>query len=150
MAVTALQGSPLSSFSVDERLSWAANHQTKCEEDAAYALLGIFDIHMPFIYGEGQQKAFERLRWEIDRPKLRQRVHRQTQKLNNLDIKVQHILHRMENRPQELGFPWETGVPEDQLKIDDGLGAEYLLPVKLCETPEVISSILLTLLTPNA
>lgn len=44
----------------------------------------------------------------------------------------------MGNRPKELGFPWEIGVPEDHLRIDDGLGAEYFLPVELCETPEVL------------
>ncbi|EKG18465.1 hypothetical protein MPH_04267 [Macrophomina phaseolina MS6] len=94
---------------------------------------------MPLIYGEGQQKAFDRLRKKIDRPlhSLRQQAHQQTQKLNNLETKFQQLLPQMENRLKELGFPWETGVPEDQLKIDDGLGAEYLLPVELCETPEL-------------
>jgi hypothetical protein len=61
----ALQGRPLHLFSVEERLSWAARRITKREEDAAYCLLGIFDIHMPPIYGEGQQKAFNRLEKEI-------------------------------------------------------------------------------------
>jgi len=39
--------------------------QTKREEDLAYSLLGIFDIHMPLIYGEGRQKALNRLKKEI-------------------------------------------------------------------------------------
>ena len=65
ITVQALQGSPLSSFSVDERMSWAARRETKREEDAAYSLLGIFDIHMPLIYGEGRKKALIRLRKEI-------------------------------------------------------------------------------------
>lgn len=143
--VTALQGSPLSSFSVEERISWAAKRQTKREEDAAYALLGIFDVHMSLIYGEGQQKAFGRLRNEIEKPldSLTEHVHWQTKKLNNLDTKFQQIRRQMKNRPKALGFPWESGAPEDQLKVDDGLGAEYLLPVKLCETPEVIAPFLL-------
>jgi hypothetical protein len=46
-------------------MSWAENRQTKREEDAAYCLLGIFDIHMPLIYGEGWGKAFNRLQKEI-------------------------------------------------------------------------------------
>ncbi|KAH8714839.1 hypothetical protein GQ44DRAFT_776007 [Phaeosphaeriaceae sp. PMI808] len=46
-------------------MSWAERRETKREEDAAYALLGIFDIHMPLIYGERQKKAFIRLRKEI-------------------------------------------------------------------------------------
>lgn len=61
----ALQGSPLSRFSVDERMSWAAIRKTRREEDAAYSLLGLFDIHMPLIYGEGRKKAFIRLQREI-------------------------------------------------------------------------------------
>jgi hypothetical protein len=65
ISARALQGTPLSEFSVDERMSWAKRRETTREEDAAYALLGIFDIHMPLIYGERQKKAFIRLRKEI-------------------------------------------------------------------------------------
>ncbi|KAF2191621.1 HET-domain-containing protein, partial [Zopfia rhizophila CBS 207.26] len=61
----ALQGSPLSQFSVNERMSWAERRETKREEDTAYSLLGIFDIHMPLIYGEGRKKAMIRLQKEI-------------------------------------------------------------------------------------
>lgn len=66
ISVRALQGSPLSQFNVNERMSWAKGREAKREEDAAYSLLGIFDIHMPLIYGEGRQKAFIRLRKEIE------------------------------------------------------------------------------------
>src|SRR5256884_1136969 len=38
IAIQALRRSPLSRFSVDERMSWAAKRQTKREEDAAYSL----------------------------------------------------------------------------------------------------------------
>jgi hypothetical protein len=61
----ALQGGSLSSFSVDERMSWGAKRNTARKEDGAYCLLGIFDIYMPLIYGEREQ-AFSRLRREID------------------------------------------------------------------------------------
>jgi len=72
----ALQGSPLSQFSFNKRMSWAERRETKREEDKAYSLLGIFDIHMPLIYGEGMKNAFRRLREEIgkclsvNRPRL--------------------------------------------------------------------------------
>jgi len=62
----ALQGRPLSSFSVEERLSWAQHRQTKREEDGAYSLLGIFDVSMPLIYGEGRDKAYGRLLYEVE------------------------------------------------------------------------------------
>jgi len=66
ISIQALQGSSLSQFSVDERLSWAKGREAKREEDAAYSLLGMFDVYMPLIYGEGQQKAFIRLHREIE------------------------------------------------------------------------------------
>ena len=68
IAVPALQGTPLSQFGVDERFSWAENRQTTRKEDKAYLLLGIFDVYMPLIYGEGSDNAFTRLREEIDKP----------------------------------------------------------------------------------
>jgi hypothetical protein len=63
----ALQGSPLSQLGVDERMHWMKERETKRGEDMAYSLLGIFDIYMPLIYGEGQEKALARLRRKIDR-----------------------------------------------------------------------------------
>lgn len=45
-------------------MSWAAGRQTTRKEDIAYCLLGIFDIHMPTLYGEGD-RAFARLQEEI-------------------------------------------------------------------------------------
>ncbi|KAI9775933.1 MAG: hypothetical protein M1839_000722 [Geoglossum umbratile] len=65
IATQALRGSPLSYFSTDERMLWAAKRHTKREEDAAYSLLGIFNIYMPLTYGEGRQKALGRLLKEI-------------------------------------------------------------------------------------
>jgi hypothetical protein len=50
--------------SVWERMSWASNRKTARIEDRAYSLLGLFDIHMPMLYGEAEQ-AFSRLQEEI-------------------------------------------------------------------------------------
>jgi hypothetical protein len=65
ISIQALQGKPLFQFSSAERMSWAERRETKREEDAAYSLLGIFDIQMPLLYGEGRQKAINRLQKEI-------------------------------------------------------------------------------------
>jgi hypothetical protein len=65
ISVQALQGAPLSQFSVEERMSWAVTRNTTRGEDAAYSLLGIFDISMPLIYGEGWKKATHRLQKKI-------------------------------------------------------------------------------------
>lgn len=51
--------------SVSTRMSWASRRHTSREEDLSYCLLGIFDINMPLLYGEGAEKAFIRLQTEI-------------------------------------------------------------------------------------
>ncbi|KAH6695431.1 heterokaryon incompatibility protein-domain-containing protein [Plectosphaerella plurivora] len=51
--------------SIAERMSWAARRSTTRPEDISYCLMGIFDIHMPLLYGEGAEKAFVRLQREI-------------------------------------------------------------------------------------
>jgi Heterokaryon incompatibility protein (HET) len=60
-----LKGRSIMQYSVDERMSWAMNRQTKRPEDGAYCLLGIFEVNFPSIYGEGRESAFRRLRNEI-------------------------------------------------------------------------------------
>ena len=61
ISYSALQGDPLSQFSVEERLRWIEHRQTKLEEDKAYTLLGIFDVYILPIYGEGIASALARL-----------------------------------------------------------------------------------------
>ncbi|KAL9627159.1 MAG: hypothetical protein Q9204_006769 [Flavoplaca sp. TL-2023a] len=47
------------------KMSFAAHRTTSREEDIAYCLLGLFDITMPLLYGEGAFRAFQRLQIEI-------------------------------------------------------------------------------------
>jgi hypothetical protein len=49
------------------RMSWASKRKTSRAEDVAYCLMGIFDLHMPLVYGEGESKAFKRLLHELVR-----------------------------------------------------------------------------------
>ncbi|KAN0067790.1 TPR-like protein [Elaphomyces granulatus] len=65
--VKALRGSPLSDFSIPERMLWAEKRETTRKEDKAYSLLGIFHVYVPLIYGEGRENAFKRLREEMDK-----------------------------------------------------------------------------------
>jgi hypothetical protein len=51
---------------VAEKMSWVSRRQTTRIEDTAYCLMGIFDVNMPLLYGEGS-KAFQRLQIEIIR-----------------------------------------------------------------------------------
>ena len=59
-----LEGGELSRVCVGKKMSWVSSRQTTRPEDIAYCLLGIFDINMPLLYGEGE-KAFLRLQEEI-------------------------------------------------------------------------------------
>ena len=45
-------------------MSWAALRETTRVEDIAYCLLGIFDVNIALLYGEGE-KAFIRLQEAI-------------------------------------------------------------------------------------
>lgn len=45
-------------------MSWASTRETTREEDLAYCLLGLFNINMPLLYGEGMA-AFTRLQHAI-------------------------------------------------------------------------------------
>jgi hypothetical protein len=65
IATSALRGNRLSNFSIEERMSWAEYRNTTLEEDKSYCLLGIFDVSMSLIYGEGRDKASQRLQEEI-------------------------------------------------------------------------------------
>lgn len=67
IAVAALRGTALSTFSIENRMSWARDRQTTREEDQAYCLLGIFGVFLLPMYGEGRENALERLQREIHR-----------------------------------------------------------------------------------
>ncbi|KAK3359697.1 beta transducin-like protein HET-E2C [Lasiosphaeria hispida] len=57
----ALQGNTLSDFSIEVRMSWVKERNTTRKEDRAYSLFGIFGVCIPLLYGEGEDRAFERL-----------------------------------------------------------------------------------------
>ncbi|KAI1331466.1 hypothetical protein F5Y16DRAFT_268721 [Xylariaceae sp. FL0255] len=49
------------------RISWASKRRTSRQEDHAYCLLGLMEVNMPLLYGEGGSNAFIRLKQEIIR-----------------------------------------------------------------------------------
>lgn len=54
----------LSDIGIARKMSWASKRNTSRVEDMAYCLLGLFDVNIPLIYGEGK-KAFQRLQRAI-------------------------------------------------------------------------------------
>ncbi|KAK6592352.1 kinesin light chain [Botrytis cinerea] len=61
----ALRGDPFSDFSIAERKRWVAQRQTTEEEDLVYCLLGLCEVSMPPIYGEGKEAALKRLEMTV-------------------------------------------------------------------------------------
>ncbi|KAK4554900.1 hypothetical protein LTR86_008048 [Recurvomyces mirabilis] len=51
-------------YSIAQKMSWAANRRATRIEDVAYSLLGLLNINMPLLYGEGA-RAFTRLQTEL-------------------------------------------------------------------------------------
>jgi hypothetical protein len=66
ISLEALDGVPLSQFSVDERLRWKGDRVTKYEEDGVYSMQGILGVDLAPVYGEGAANAFTRLMKKID------------------------------------------------------------------------------------
>jgi hypothetical protein len=65
--VKALRGGPLSEFRVSDQMAWMERRITTLKEDRAYSLFGMLDVCLPVVYGEGEEKAFDRLRYEVNR-----------------------------------------------------------------------------------
>ncbi|EFQ35898.1 hypothetical protein CGRA01v4_14027 [Colletotrichum graminicola] len=54
----------LADVSVANKMRWAARRQTTRPEDIAYCMIGLFNVNMPLLYGEGG-RSFIRLQEEI-------------------------------------------------------------------------------------
>ncbi|KAI0547968.1 heterokaryon incompatibility protein-domain-containing protein [Xylaria curta] len=59
-----LAGGDVKQVKVARRMFWASRRYTTRVEDQAYCLMGLFDVNMSLIYGEGE-RAFGRLQEEI-------------------------------------------------------------------------------------
>nr|OQO19819.1 hypothetical protein B0A51_12754 [Rachicladosporium sp. CCFEE 5018] len=63
---SALQGGSLADYTIETRLSWVEGRETQREEDKWYSMMGIADVVIPIIYGEGSLHAYQRLREAIN------------------------------------------------------------------------------------
>lgn len=60
-----VQGRALGSAPAAQRMSWMSQRSVSRGEDIAYCMLGLFNINMTLLYGEGEWKAFSRLQRKI-------------------------------------------------------------------------------------
>ncbi|KAE9364092.1 HET-domain-containing protein [Stipitochalara longipes BDJ] len=87
VADTVLDGASLDTIAAAAKMSWASGRVTTRPEDIAYCLLGLFNVNMPLLYGEGKEKAFIRLQEEF-----------------------------LKNSDDESIFAWRTSREESQVK----------------------------------
>ncbi|KAI9653005.1 MAG: hypothetical protein M1821_007758 [Bathelium mastoideum] len=78
---------PLATLEIAIRMSWASERVTTRPEDIAYCLLGLFDVSIPLLYGEGGKKAFIRLQEELMRNSDDQSLFVWTQETGNPPIR---------------------------------------------------------------
>jgi hypothetical protein len=64
---SALQGEPLSDFSVNERISWNEHRVTKIPTDRAYSLMGILGVSLSPFNGESPAEAMKRVTDEAEK-----------------------------------------------------------------------------------
>ncbi|KAK6384171.1 hypothetical protein LTR81_027439 [Elasticomyces elasticus] len=59
--VKAFRGRDLADFTIHERRHWQEGRETRDPEDLVYSLLGLLNVSMPVLYGEGLVQAQQRL-----------------------------------------------------------------------------------------
>lgn len=116
--VDALTGDDPGNFSIEARFSWAEGRETKREEDAVYSLLGLFDIYMPLIYGEGRERALKRLMKELQDMTGTTLPSASLQTANSAP---QHLLERGLLPPYDLSLPSGKKLAFKKVTSIDGL-----------------------------
>ncbi|KAI1209682.1 heterokaryon incompatibility protein-domain-containing protein [Annulohypoxylon truncatum] len=124
-------GSQIWDQPIGTRMQWASNRRATRPEDTAYCLLGIFDINMPLLYGEGS-KAFLRLQEEICKQTNDLSLFAWTTQpgdASSLFDDYRGILathpcefagfREIERRPDEVTFRGELAVTNKGLRFDD-------------------------------
>lgn len=139
IAMKALEGTSLDEFTPAERMAWAKTRQTTRPEDMAYSLLGIFNISMTVQYGEGLDRALERLLRKVGKLKGRS-SHENAQQLQ------MQVLETRENalgqdQPRTLASMDESAMiqevrhQEKAAKPDDGLTTEFWIGIAAFTIP---------------
>ena len=136
--ITILQGESLDTVDVEERFSWARNRSTERQEDGAYCLLGIFNVRMWLDYGEGKERAFERLRKKIgkslERKRPRDVPHNKTfaaespyktDKFSNRTYRVKHIPGRFD---ADTFKTYLAGLPGEDFGLQGNITIHSLAP----------------------
>jgi hypothetical protein len=99
-------------YPIAERFSWAARRRTTRIEDEAYCLLGLMEVNMPLLYGEGD-RSFSRLCTELIRQSDDASIFNHNERFNALPSRVRAFsnpgytipLSRSLGRPNTINRP---------------------------------------------
>jgi hypothetical protein len=122
--------------SVAQKISWAARRVTTREEDTAYSLMGLLNINMPILYGEGK-RAFMRLQEEILRTSQDESIFAwdtegtATRMLVGLLATAPHQYANCGNITRKSLPPWLNRLKEPYAITNRGL---RMNPLILCDT----------------
>jgi hypothetical protein len=129
--------------SIAQIMSWAAERRTTRIEDRAYCLLGLFDITMPLLYGEGK-KAFFRLQEELIKASNDQSLFAwgtsPAQQLGVTDFNNRHPLEAMIEHDLKLGTTGMFAQPPGDFR-NSGKICRLSFPVQFfpyCKAPAAI------------
>ncbi len=130
--------------SIARRMSWMSKRVTTRTEDMAYSMLGIFDIHMPLIYGEGQ-RAFLRLQEEILRSTDDQSVLCWEWNKSHVDDNWASVLAPCPAAFKDMGeyipTEWDGETEAVPYSISNG-GMSIRLPLVPTASPDVLLAVL--------
>ncbi|KAJ4142059.1 hypothetical protein NW754_014849 [Fusarium falciforme] len=110
-----------------QKLSWAATRETTRVEDRAYSLMGLFNVNMPLLYGEGD-KAFYRLQMEILQSSSDQSIFAWKHDIKKGLRIYSSILatslgdfegcHTIRHKPREIEIDHDSGIAEFPQQVD--------------------------------
>ncbi|KAF2830394.1 HET-domain-containing protein [Ophiobolus disseminans] len=154
----ALQESVLSSFSVDQRMIWANGRETTREEDMVYSLLGIFNIYLPLLYGEGRENALRRLQKKIMKAQEPVRSYtgddeRQDEALRSdhfeFVLQTQTMLHETNDHFSFLMGDSEDTNPPDLIAVNRSGTSDENIEVNVLYGSSNYQNFILRIATPN-
>ncbi|KAL6399495.1 hypothetical protein AUP68_18043 [Ilyonectria robusta] len=117
----------LGNETIATKMKWAANRVTTREEDIAYCLLGLFDINMPLLYGEGKN-AFLRLQEEILRKAPDQTILTWTESFLRRGRQISYLPEHPSSFQFELGKGTDGRFPRnDIITTPRGLEVDVML-----------------------
>ncbi|KAI0881527.1 HET-domain-containing protein [Annulohypoxylon maeteangense] len=118
--------------SIAMKLSWASGRMTSRPEDMAYCLMGLLEVNMPLLYGEGCLKAFRRLQLELIKDNYDHTILTWGLNSKNTRFNFSDAIPLLAHSPNSF-YDWDSSVnplpPEGSHYFSTNLGLQLSLPI---------------------